>query len=303
MNLLKSPLRRTVAAVAGAFIGLTGAFALTTPASAHWGELDVATQCADNGGWQVKWTINTHQTGGLSATIADLSTIEGGSTLTTIANGINKIAPEQSISEVQTFSNKVGEAHFHAKVYWGTPGTQNYWESVLDRTVTKIAGCKETPETPPGDTDNPPADTPTKPEKPATPAATPGEPTPIVEFDCDTMTVGLDNPKNGIKITLLLETSKGEKRTLTVKPGEKKTTKFSAKPGFTVTVGAKEVKETTTIAYTKPDDCAAAGSGGGDVLALTGANASTIAGVAGGVLLIGAALFFMARRRKIKFTA
>jgi LPXTG-motif cell wall-anchored protein len=297
VNLLKSPLRRTVAAVAGAFIGLTGAFALAAPASAHWGELNVSTQCAEDGGWQVKWEINTYQTGNKSGDISELRVTSGGTELKSIHNGDSVIAPNSSLTEVQTFPNSVENVEFHAIVSWKKDDGQGAWSSKLDTSVAKKADCKDKPSKP---------DTPNKPEtpsKPDTPAAAPGEPTPIVEFDCDTMTVGLDNPKNGAKITLVLETSKGEKRTLTVNPGEKKTTKFSAKPGFTIKVGAKGVKETTTIEYQKPDDCAATGSGGGDVLALTGANASTIAGVAGGVLVLGAALFFVARRRKIKFTA
>ena len=57
MNLLKSPLRRTTAVLAGAFIGLTGAVAIAAPASAHHPELWGDASCADEGGWNIDWTL------------------------------------------------------------------------------------------------------------------------------------------------------------------------------------------------------------------------------------------------------
>ena len=102
----------------------------------------------------------------------------------------------------------------------------------------------------------------------------PGEPTPIVDADCDSITLGLDNPANGVAVKLDFETSKGEKRSVTVAPGEKKTEKFSATEGFkvTVTVAIGEKSASETVTYQKPEDCAAGGASGGG-LALTGAAA------------------------------
>ena len=57
-----------------------------------------------------------------------------------------------------------------------------------------------------------------------------------------------------------------------------------------------------TIAYEQPADCDTEGSGGG-TLPVTGAAAGGIAGGAGLLLALGGVLFFMARRRKVKFTA
>jgi LPXTG-motif cell wall-anchored protein len=121
-------------------------------------------------------------------------------------------------------------------------------------------------------------------------------------MDCTTLTIGLDNPADGVPITLHYKTSKGEERDTTINPGEKKTDKFSATPGFTVTVSAPGLDNSTeTIAYEQPDNCDNSGGGGG--LAKTGAAAGSIAGGAAVLLIAGGVLFFLARRRKVKFTA
>jgi LPXTG-motif cell wall-anchored protein len=102
----------------------------------------------------------------------------------------------------------------------------------------------------------------------------------------------------------VLTSSKGEKRTLTVKPGEKKSEKFSATPGFTLTITAEGVEGSETIEYERPEDCDSSGGGAGEPeLPLTGAAAGGIAGGAALLLAAGAFLFVMARRRKVKFTA
>jgi LPXTG-motif cell wall-anchored protein len=122
-------------------------------------------------------------------------------------------------------------------------------------------------------------------------------------MDCTTLTIGLDNPANGVDITLHFKTSKGEKRTTLISKGQKKTEKFSATPGFTITVSADGIDNggSETIAYKKPAGCSGNGSGGG--LPVTGAAAGTIAGGAALLLIVGGVLFVMARRRKVKFTA
>jgi len=137
--------------------------------------------------------------------------------------------------------------------------------------------------------------------------AEPGEFKPIVKMDCDTITIGMDNPKDGLEWTMGFETSKGEKRQITVAPGEKKTEMFSAKEGFkvkvtlTVTFEGKKYSDWTDIDYVKPADCDSSGNAGG--LPVTGAAAGGIAGGAAVLLAIGVVLFVMARRRKVKFTA
>ena len=154
------------------------------------------------------------------------------------------------------------------------------------------------PSTTPSETTSP---TPTPSTTTTVPPAIPGEPTPIVEMDCTSISLGLDNPANGVPITLTFKTSKGESRTTTWQPGDKKVEKFSAKPGFTITISSPGVTETETVAYEQPDNCDNNGGGGG--LPVTGAAAGGIAGGAALLLAAGGFLFFMARRRKVKFTA
>lgn len=132
-------------------------------------------------------------------------------------------------------------------------------------------------------------------------------PTPIVDIDCTTMTFGLDNTKGTVEYTMHFKSSKGEVRDLDIKPGEKKSEKFSATPGFKLTITFAAVvdghsyPDTETFTYVKPDNCDDNGSGGG--LPVTGAAAGGIAGGAAVLLAIGGGLFFMARRRKVNFTA
>lgn len=301
MNLLKSPLRRTTAAIAGAFIGLVGAVAFTAPASAHHPDINVKAECPTGDNWKVEWTVFNYSMKGRAGFITESVFLgendqplsaQAAPAVPELAVG-QSIAENQSVTATQTLPKTTKSVTLKVTLDWKTPGVD---QKSATKKIDIQPDCKP--------------DEPQKPEEPETPTtppstpATPGEPTPIVEMDCTTITIGLDNPKDGVKITLILKTSKGEKRELTVKPGEKKTEKFSATEGFTVEVGAKAIDETTEIAYEKPDDCSATGAGGGEeALPLTGANAGTLAGVAGGVLLIGAALFFMARRRKVKFTA
>jgi len=58
VNLLKSPLRRTTAVLAGAFIGLVGAAAAAAPASAHAPVVSGNTTCADkDGNWTIDWSV------------------------------------------------------------------------------------------------------------------------------------------------------------------------------------------------------------------------------------------------------
>jgi hypothetical protein len=315
VNLLKSPLRRTTAAVAGAFIGLAGAVATAAPASAHHPELSGKAACADEGGWNVDWTLTP--VAPIDGTLTDVKVSEGGLPLEKIVKGA-EFKVNTPITETQHVSSKAKTITLTVTATWvypdealafskggnhdGNNGGDNHGGGdhpkaiikTTDHTVSRPEGCKP--------------DKPTKPEEPTTPPtkpAEPGEPTPILEFDCDSLTIGLDNPEDGIEIPLVLKTSKGETRELTVKPGQKKTEKFSASEGFSVTVAVKGFEDQAeTVEYEQPEDCSGqAGGEEGPTLPVTGAAAGGIAGGAGLLLAIGGVLFFMARRRRIKFTA
>jgi LPXTG-motif cell wall-anchored protein len=304
---LKSPLRRTAVLTAGALIGLSGAFALTGPASAHHNEVAGKAVCdTKTGDWTVDWTVNAIS-GGHAPTYkwTAVTLTPAGTTIDNadIAVTGKDLIDGKELTGKQIVPGKETSASLTVAAKWS-----NNNEAQKTGTVEFGGKCEKTP------TDEPstPTEEPSTPtEEPSTPPEVPsdlpGEPEPIFEADCDTITIGLDNPENGIKFTLKFKTSKGEERTLVINPGEKKSETFSATPGFSIkltfsaTVEGKTFSETTTIDYEQPEDCDSNGGGGG--LPVTGAAAGGIAGGAGVLLAAGAGLFFMARRRKVNFTA
>jgi hypothetical protein len=336
VNLLKSKLRRTSAVVAGSIIGLAGVAVFAAPASAHAPTIDGTASCVSDKGWTVDWSVGndfdldatvtsvtaTDQSGKelkVTGALAESVTVPANSddnaagqvkgatevtdedvtavTLTVILKWSDGYTNDgQSPADVQALSRKGGHNGGGGK-HNGPP---------LTKTVDKGEKC--TSEEPPATTEPTPTPTETTPTLPVpTPSTTdePGEFTPIIEEDCDTITIGIDNPSDGLEWKLTYETSKGEKREVTVKPGEKKTETFSAKAGFSikltlaVTYEGETYSDYTTIEYQGPGDCS--GEGGG--LPVTGAAAGGIAGGAAVLLALGALLFVMARRRKLKFTA
>jgi LPXTG-motif cell wall-anchored protein len=307
---LKSPLRRSAVLVAGALIGLSGAFALTGPASAHHSTVSGSAECdVKTGEWVVTWTVNAYSGYKENAptfewTKVDASSSEKISNPEIAVTG-HQLPDAQELKGEQRLKASEKGASLTVEAKWSN---QNADKEPHTASITFEGKCDKTPtDEPSTPTDEPstPTDEPSTPPLPS--EELPGEPTPIYEVDCDTITLGFDNPADGTKITLDFATSKGEERTLVIKPGEKKTATFSATEGFslkvttTATFGGETYSDTETIDYDQPEDCDSAGGGGG--LPLTGAAAGSIAGGAGVLLAVGAGLFFMARRRKVNFTA
>ncbi|GAA3906742.1 LPXTG cell wall anchor domain-containing protein [Actinoplanes auranticolor] len=308
---LKSPLRRTAVLAAGALIGLSGAFALAGPASAHHNVVKGESDCDQvTGEWVVDWKVQA---------IGNKPTYKWTEvTLTPAGTTINN--PDLAVNgkELENAKELTGQQRVPGTESSSSLTVKAVWESGKASetgTVTFAGKCEKTPsEEPSTPTEEPstPTEEPSTPtEEPSTPPVIPsdlpGEPEPILEADCDTITIGLDNPADGVEFTLKFETSKGETRTLVIKPGEKKTETFSATPGFKIdltfsaTVDGEKFSDTIPVEYEQPEDCDSSGAGGG--LPLTGAAAGSIAGGAGALLAVGAGLFFMARRRNVKFTA
>jgi LPXTG-motif cell wall-anchored protein len=320
VNLLKSPLRRTTAVIAGTFLGMAGVVAFAAPASAHHPVVVPVSSCVNaDGTWQVSWRV-TNSERDIEGDVVSWSTTARRSTITglTVGAKLPKAGQGELLAEQTNIPAARANANLVVEAHWVRNG-KDINESNSGQAPKPTEVCKPTtpPTKPPTSTEPPTTTPPTKPpaSEPTTPPTTPttppstpptqapGEPTPLLETDCDSMTIGLDNPEDGEEITLKLTTSKGEVRNLTVKPGEIKNEKFSAAPGFTITVSMEGVEETETIGYERPDGCES-GSGAGDgELPLTGAAAGSIAAGAGVLLAAGGALFFMARRRKINFTA
>lgn len=359
MNLLKTPLRRATAVVAGSFIGLAGAVALAAPASAHYPSASGSTPCVSkDGSWTVDWSIGNDYN--LDAVVSKISVADQngkdlGITGDIVADGkvvppySDKDATKQIHGTTVVTKTSADKATLTLVLKWTDGYTNDGQGGGSDKRgnrnavplVTSVnkptTPCETTPpptETttpPPTETTTPPpTETTTAPPTetttapPSSPTPTPSETgpvlpvptpstsdepaefTPIVEMDCTTITIGMDNPAKGIAWGMHFKTTKGEERDITVKPGEKKTEKFSATAGFkvtvtlTVTVEGKTYSDYTTIAWEKPDNC---DNGGGGGLPVTGAAAGGIAGGAVLLLAIGGGLFFLARRRKVNFTA
>jgi LPXTG-motif cell wall-anchored protein len=306
VNLLKSPLRRAAAATAGAIIGVAGALAFAAPASAHHPEVEPKGPCVnEDGTWQLKWRV-TNSEDDLDAVVTAIKATPEVGTLSRLQVGekLPMIKKDGDSEKGARYVEQTGipadvtSVHLDVTAKW----VRNGYPIEETRGADQVKPTKLCKPKPPVDEEPPPAEEePPAPEQPQVPQQ-PGEAKPILEFDCDTLVIGLDNPKDGVEITLNLKTSKGETRTLTVKPGEKKTEKFSASSGFKITVSLKGYEdEAETIEYEQPENCEAGGGGG--ELAVTGANASTVAGGAGVLLALGGLAFFLARRRKVKFTA
>ncbi|MGW4944829.1 LPXTG cell wall anchor domain-containing protein [Actinoplanes sp. NPDC004185] len=301
---LKSPLRRTAVLAAGALIGLSGAFALAGPASAHHNIVTGNVDCDKVAGeWVVNWTV---QAVGNAPTYkwTEVTLTPAGTTIDNDDLKVNgkDLENNKPLTGKQRVPGKELSSSLTVAAHW-TSG-----DAKETGTVTFEGKCEKTPsEEPSTPTEEPSTPTEEPSTPPAIPSDLPGEAEPILEADCTTMTIGLDNPANGVEYTLKFKTSKGETRTLVIKPGEKKTETFSATTGFKIdltisaTYEGEKFSETVPVEYEQPEDCDNSGSGGG--LPLTGAAAGSIAGGAGALLVIGAGLFFMARRRKVKFTA
>jgi LPXTG-motif cell wall-anchored protein len=133
----------------------------------------------------------------------------------------------------------------------------------------------------------------------------------IIENDCDTVTVTVQNPK-GVQPATARVTYGDSVKDVTVAPG--KTEKISFKRGDEkfATVEFPDLGVEPIKATLGDVDCDNGGEGGGDgdggdsddpSLPVTGPVAGGIAGVAALLLIAGGVFFFVARRRKVTFTA
>jgi hypothetical protein len=302
---VKQQFRRTTSVIAGAVIGLAAAVALTLPASAHTAELTAASACTDTG-WKATWNLTTSDTDGNEGVLSNVKVdvgytqvppgIGGSPKLARLTDGA-KVTGDTTVSDTLTLSPVAASVTLTLTLTW----------PVGDATHTKTLRAQA----------KAPADCAWRP---------PDEPSRLsTTLDCATMTITLANPQSAKdEVSLRLKTSKGEERSLVAKPGETKSETFSAFPGFTVEVtqdGAPTPPDgkPRTIAYEQPEDCSAdnggesagdgsaaggvAGGSDGGGLPVTGAATGTVAGAAAALLTIGVALFAMARRRKVKFTA
>ncbi|BCJ54666.1 hypothetical protein Asp14428_61410 [Actinoplanes sp. NBRC 14428] len=321
MNLLKSPLRRTTAVAAGALIGLAGVVAFAAPASAHHPIVSGSASCVnEDGSWQVTWKVANSERD-LVGKITNVVLTPADSTITGITVEASlPTAGNGTLEGVQTLPPSAESADLSVTAEWqrsqlitATRGAERPVQKPTEK-------CKpETPPTTPTEKPSTPTEEPSTPveepstpvEEPSTPSSEPPAPTKEPEFvydqDCDSLTVGITVPADWNEdVTVTFKPTKGEAKTVVGKRGKTTTVEFPASKGLKVTATPKGYEdEAATITYKEPANCDSAGGGGGDEpsLPLTGAAAGSIAAGAGVLLAAGVALFFVARRRKVKFTA
>jgi len=116
------------------------------------------------------------------------------------------------------------------------------------------------------------------------------------EPSCDGVKVTLNNPADGetLKVTILANGQ--EKYKFEVAPGKSESKMIGRQDSVKVVVKVEGFEPDGEFDYTVPAGC-------GGSLPVTGVNAGLMAGGASVLVLGGAALFMMARRRRVQFTA
>ncbi|MGN9777820.1 PVV-CTERM domain-containing choice-of-anchor G protein [Micromonospora sp. H33] len=322
MNRLHPALRRATAVAAGALLGLTGVAVLATPASAHHSNISgIACETSEEGVYRVQWTVENSE-GDLAGTITEVWTpsdtyvvgIPVGRELPKSTDG--KVVGVQYTAKGAALELKITaewtrDGRLHRNTATGTaevdetctaePPAQTPTPSPDVTTPTPTPEVTTpTPTTPAPTTPTP---TPTQPEEPGGPLV-PEEPNaPVFEivFTCDQLVITADNPADGVTATLVLATEKSETKKLELVPGKKTEVVFEAYAGLTVTpsLEGEEADPADAVKWVQPKECG--GDGGG--LPKTGDNTAAIAGGAAALLAVGAGLFVLARRRKLRFTA
>ncbi|GAB3955604.1 LPXTG cell wall anchor domain-containing protein [Micromonospora vulcania] len=316
----KSPFRRVAAIAAGALIGLAGVGTMAAPASAHHPEPSGTYCFAADGQATVTWKVGNSED--ITAKITSVkSTVPSDFTsgdlkldATLPAKGTGFLTATQTYR----FAERQPKIELTVEARWERPNRIITEHRTVEATRAGTCAAEPTP-TPSSPTPTPTPTTPASPtptpttaspspsqspsESPSpTPTATPvpAEPVGTVESTCDELIFTIENPADGKTVKITLTPNKGEVKTLTVEPGKTGSVSFDAVKGLTVTPAAEGLDDTEPIAWEQPAECDK-GEGGG--LPLTGSNTTTIAGGAVLLLAVGAGLFLIARRRRLRFTA
>ncbi|GIE93688.1 hypothetical protein [Paractinoplanes rishiriensis] len=322
MNLLKSKLRRATAVLAGSFLGVAGAVGIAaSPASAHHPTLSGDAVCTTAAGdWKVTWTIGNSQSN-LTATLIEVSVLAPqGGTVSGVKVGDTLPLAGTNLTATQELSASDTVAKLKVKAKWdyGTEGETegSAWRKdsgkdggKVSKIVVKEAELSVEKPSSEGCKKDEPEPGPSSPSP--TPTETPGDESPEPEFAfesyCDGLLIKADTPADvelpdGVEeLVLTVKSNQGETKELPITPGKKTEVFFDGVEGLSVEISYDgEVLDFGDIKW-EPAAEECDGEGGG--LPVTGAAAGGIAGGAAVLLGVGGLLFFLARRRKVQFTA
>jgi LPXTG-motif cell wall-anchored protein len=330
VKLSVNKLRRSTTVIGGAFLGLGVAAALATPALACDTIVKADTTCATADGWTASWKVQNDYHPDAVVKSVVLNGVDQPS-------GIGDIKPgapieqdyKQTLTGSSKFDKSVKSASLSVTLDW--PGIDTD-ESHITAYPSKhgcdnggggghphpshSASSSPSPSTS-ASSSAPPSSTSASPSESGTPTDTPTIPIPsestdvtypdeIYKADCTSVTIGLDNTNTPIEYKLTFTPKTGSTQVLDIKSGEKKSAtfgtggadKYSVKLSLVaVYKGQTSPAETVTVPYEKPASCSS------QALAVTGSSSTPIAVGAGALVLIGGGAFFMARRRKMRFTA
>ncbi|MGK5738838.1 cell wall anchor protein [Micromonospora sp. URMC 103] len=121
--------------------------------------------------------------------------------------------------------------------------------------------------------------------------------------DCKDFSLTATNPEGGLPVKVEF-TYGGKTETRTVQPGKAETVTFKAGKDDSALVALPDLDMEMEAVYAPEGTCGGGGAGGEEPgLPVTGVAAGGIAAGALALLALGAVLFFVARRRRVRFTA
>jgi LPXTG-motif cell wall-anchored protein len=339
VNRSRLSLRRPLAVLGATFVGIAAALAVSAPASAHEAILSGDYKCLSSGQWEVTWILasrNTDQTATLEAVayepanpdaedIVEGATLKPGEKLTetvllpgdaesaglfvgaTFANGHKATADQFLEFEGDCKKEDEGEQKspsvaFEAlcdgsvDVILHNPTREAVTFTVDGKEIEVPAESSDAVNVTVDDTGEIVV-TWGEDGKVVGRAFEPACPTIAGTFSCEQLIVEMANPAGGRAFEITLEPEGGAKETIGVEAGESVTREYDATEGFSVRVTAFGV--TDTFVWEQPEDC----DEEAPILPVTGAAAGSMAAGAALLLAVGAGLFLVARRRRIRFTA
>lgn len=240
MKSFSSLRRRGLAAIAGAVIGLTGALALSSPASAHHSEVSGSAYCdTTTGNWIVDWTVKTYAPRGvknyrLTYVKSEPTPVEGISVTEGRRNYPHKVSEPLTGRQIIPGNTRARQATLTVQAQW-----DNGFQEFQKRTgKVKLGGkCKQ--------------------HVPPTEPAPEPDPDPASAYStstCEALEVFVENPETGRPVTAVVVTNTEEGQQLELEPGTSGSVSFPASEGLTyqVIVDDQIIDEG---AWENPGDC------------------------------------------------